>query len=226
MMRINLFKKTVVQLTCILMMASCTTDYSPDATWVAELDKAGHNKDAVYLGGAAGKLNGIQTRAEAYALADGHKDKAGSFVGYIWDVKLDGNNALIEVIPNFSGESTRRCINKIESHRLSCMIDRKAIFRSSVTCHVTNWHKLDNATGGRIFTDAQTKWQRRESWSHVVIEGTISHAEDKAVKFGSWGGGGGSFGLGGGYYEQGFIYRSIHTNNCRVLTFRSKAISY
>ena len=207
-----------------LVLVGGTSGAGPNPTWVAELNKAGRDPNAIFLGGAGTALYGIPTRAEAYALAKGHKGKTGSFVGYIWAVKLDGNRASIEVIPNFTGESGRRCTGLVESHRLACMVRTRAVFKSSVTCHLNNWHTLNDATGGTLFTDVQTKWQRRAGWNHVVVEGRIQRAEDRAVAFGSYGGSGGDFGLGGGYQKQGFQYRTIHIDRCRVLTFRGQAV--
>ena len=211
-----------ILVTC-LFLSGCTAGYAPDPKWVAELEKAGYDKTAIFMGGRAGQIHGIASREEAYALAQGQKGKTGSFVGYIWDVKLKGDTAIIEVIPNFSGESARRCVGESETYILGCMVQKRAVFTSSVTCHVKGWHALNDKTGGTIFTDTQTKWDRRASWNHVMVQGTISRAEDKAVKFDAWGSGG-SFGLGGGYQEDGFIYSTIHAKRCRVLTFRSKAI--
>ena len=139
-------------------------------------------------------------------------------------MRLNGSKATFEVVTTFVGESARRCANGIEAGRLNCLIKNRGTFTSAVTCHVNNWHKLDDRTGNRISLNNEQRWHNSNAWDHVAVQGTISHAEDKAIKFGAWGGSGGSFGLGGGYHERGFIYRSIHLNNCRLLTYRNKAV--
>ncbi len=209
-----------------LAIAGCTAA-GPNLSWVAELEKAGRDKEAVWLGGdpSVGHNHGIPSREEAYALVAANKGKTGSFVGYVWSVQLKGNTALVEIIPDFAGSGARNCVRRIESHRLACLAKRRGIFRSAVTCRVNNWHAVNRATGSRMFTDAQTRWQRADAWNHVVVQGKVSGIEDKAEKFGSWGGSGGSFGLGSGYRENGFVYQSIQLAPCKVLTFRGKAIA-
>ena len=207
----------------LLLVAGCTAGYGPDPTWVAELEKTGYKKDAIWLGGDALKMEnyGIQLKSDIQNRVSMNKGKTGSFVGYIFKAQ----KGVIEVIPKFAGEDAQACAGTYSP--INCFRKRSPPFYSSVTCHVKNWQQLNAASNGQLLQSVNNKWDSSENWHHVLIQGQISSL---ALTTFSWkqfqGGSGGDFGLGGpvSTYTKGYRYPTIHLKNCRALTFRSKAI--
>ena len=220
--------KFKIIIACGCLLAGCvTTNFGPDPRWVAELKKAGQNPNAISLGNdpTAGTQYGIPTHAAAFAKVAETKGKQGSFIGYIWDLKLNGSTAEIEVMPNSSGANGSGCAGVAEVSRFNCLTRKRGRFTSNVTCHLNNWPKLDNATGNRIATHFENRWHNDRVWDHVLVEGTISHVEKKAAAFDGFVAVSSDFGVGGNHFKRGWVYSSIHLNNCRVLTYRGKAVA-
>ena len=214
-----------VSLLSVLLLTACTSG-GPDQGWVSQLQAAGYDRNAVWLAGdgTKGELYGFPSYAAASSVVEANKGKLGSLSGYVWDVQVKGNKVAIEVIPNFSGDNAKRCTGDINQHILDCLEQRRGFFHSNVTCHINNLKEFYSAGGKRIGEDIPKKWEAPFRWNHVAVQGKIRNIEVKGAEFGRYSSGGIAFGDTGGSYSDGFRYRSIHLDDCRVLTFRGKAI--
>jgi|GEM_PF-1118260 len=220
-------KQYVLPIIASAILSSCSSG-GPDRNWVAQLDAAGRDRNAVWLAGdgSKGEHYGFTSYAAASSVVEANKGKVGTLSGYIWDVQVTGNKVAIEVIPNFSGSNAKRCTGDINQHRLDCLEQRRGFFKSNVTCHINNLKEFYGAGGKRIGEDIPKKWEAPFRWNHVAVQGKIKNIEVKGAKFGRYYGGQSSLSFGdtGGSYTDGFRYNSIHLDSCRVLTFNGKAI--
>lgn len=209
------------------LLSACSSA-GPNPNWVAQIEASGYDETkAVYLGGdiSKGQHYGLPNPDSAQQLVNANKGKAGSLVGYIWDYKVTGNKLSLDVIPRLSGANAQLCANRSGSI-LGCLRKVRGNFTSSVTCHVNNLKQFYTAGGKRIEADRADKWRDPSTWSHVLVQGKIQSVEAKTVQFKRYYGGQSSISFGdtGGTYNDGFHYSSIHLDDCRVFTFRGKAI--
>lgn len=222
-------KPLAQSVSCLALVAlsSCTgTTYNEG--WKQTFSKANLTKDAVWLGGEKFNFYGIPTREEAYALAKANKGKTGTFVGHIYSLKLNGNSAEIEIIPTRASETEQMCRFSHRSQSLlACLRRLRGLFTSSVVCHVNNWSKLNKATGGTIAINNRTRKELRNAWDHILVEGIIERAADRARVFNKRYSGYNSANIlfSGPSSGVGFAYQTIHIKNCRILTYRGQVVT-
>ena len=218
----------------VLLCAGCL-DLNPDGSialdggkswnsWTDELAKSGlHDENAAWLGGPPG---GHKDAASVHGVAAANRGKKGSYVGYVHSVKVSGNRAAIEVVARIAGEGAQRCSGiEPDFARLSCVQKKRGAWRSAVVCHVNNWSHLHAATNGRLKADADNVWSRASNWAHVAVVGTVGRVERRSLTASTILGGYSDFGPTDHTVISGFAYPTIHLNNCRVGTYRSKAVA-
>jgi len=199
----------------------------PNPEWVNQLNASGYNdQKSVWLAGdgTKGDLYGFPSYQAASQVVEANKGQSGTLVGYIWDARKENGTVAIEVIPSFSADNARRCTGHIRQGLLDCLEQERGFFKSNVTCHINNLDQFYAAGGKRIATDIPNIWEKPQNWSHVTVKGTIRNIEVKGVAFERYAGDASAFGDTGGTYTDGFRYSSVHLDDCRVYTFRGKAI--
>ncbi len=177
------------------------------------------------------KLNGISMEArggwgmtaeQGEAFLRQHQRKTVNYYGIVYDIKVRGNRAGIEIVPQRTGSMQQNCtvrelLRRYGGH--NCDQEKTRSF-TTVICHVDNWAALNQKTQGLLLGNLKTRKDDYKKWDTVHIEGKLTNLKPATRKVGFYDGGVNlQFGTGGGFYTKTWVYEAFIVEGCRVRGF-------
>ncbi len=197
-----------------------------ERAWHAAVDEAGLGDDMVYVGYQDGTKE-FPGRASAQSFVAQHRGKKAAFAGPLMRAHRSG---ALDVMHSSSYTRGRRCVPNHPT--ATCLNPKGGIPKTVVRCVGSSLGHLKKITAGGIAGSTGYPWTRSGPWEHVTITGRVSRvtSDTTQVASGRSGPSGkslsdfGEFGS-GNIGPVTYVFSVIELTNCRLATFRRKAVS-
>lgn len=167
------------------------------------------------------------TREQSEAFLRNHQGKTVNYFGIVHDLKVRGNNATLEIVPQRTGLMQKDCtvpelIRRYGSK--NCKQERTRSF-TTVICNINNWAALNQQTQGLLLSNLKTRKTDFTKWDAVHIEGTLANLKPMRREVGFYSSGNDfQFGTGSGFYTKTWAYEAFIVKNCKVRGYDHKVL--